>query len=119
MASDIDLEGNVNLVVAPVHRDETIAYLYIKVLDHRQRLLELDSDEKILPKHHYLEHYPHLMRCVGPCVGLWAMRFEAKHSILKQVAQHTRQKYSDISPFHREKKCVEYLVVGARVQCCM
>lgn len=85
----LDLKEIVELVVAPVHTDETIAHLDVKVSEHRQRLLELNPDGKILPKHHYLEHYPHLIRCYGPLVGLWALRFEAKHSFFKQVARHT------------------------------
>lgn len=44
---------------------------------------------KLLPKHHYLEHYPHLIRMFGPLVALWTMRFEAKHSFFKQVVRHT------------------------------
>lgn len=68
------------LAVAPVHTDETVAYLDVKVSEHRQRLLELTPDIRLLPKHHYLEHYAHLIRCFGPLVCLWTMRFEAKHS---------------------------------------
>jgi len=85
----LDLKEIVELAVAPCHTDETIAYLDIKVSEHRQRLLELNPEVKILPKHHYLEHYPHLIRCFGPLLGLWTMRFEAKHSFFKQVARHT------------------------------
>lgn len=40
----LDLKEIVELVVAPVHTDETIAYLDVKLSEHRQRLLELDAD---------------------------------------------------------------------------
>lgn len=85
----LDLKEIVVLVVAPVHTQETIAYLDIKVLEHRQRLRELIPGETLKPKHHYLEHYPHLIMCFGPLVGVWTIRFEAKHSFFKQVARHT------------------------------
>ena len=44
----------------------------------------------IIPKHHFLEHYPELIRAYGPLVSLWTMRFEAKHSFFKRVVRHTR-----------------------------
>ncbi|CAB1436729.1 unnamed protein product, partial [Pleuronectes platessa] len=37
----LDLKEIVELVVAPVHTHETIAYLDVKVSEHRHRLLEL------------------------------------------------------------------------------
>lgn len=85
----LDLKDIVELVVAPVHTDETIAYLEAKIYDHRQRYLEVFPHAKLLPKHHFLENYPQMIRCFGPLVALWTMRFEAKHSFFKQVARHT------------------------------
>ncbi len=60
----LDLKEIVQLAVAPAHTDETIAYLDIRVSEHRQRLLQLNPVVKLLPKHHYLEHYTHLIRCL-------------------------------------------------------
>ncbi|KAL4006537.1 all-trans-retinol 3,4-desaturase [Sarotherodon galilaeus] len=79
----------VELVVAHVHTDETIAYLEAKIYDHRQLYLDLFPHVNLLPKHHYLEHYPQMIKCFGPLISLWTMRFEAKHSFFKQVARHT------------------------------
>lgn len=84
----LDLKDIVELVVAPVHTDETVAYLEAKIYDQRQRYLDLFPHVKLLPKHHYLEHYPQMIRRFGPLVALWTMRFEAKHSFFKQVARH-------------------------------
>lgn len=85
----MDLKDIVELVVAPVHTDESISYLEIKIVDHRQRYVELFPDVRLLPKQHFLEHYPHLIRCFGPLVQLWTMRFESKHSFFKQIVKHT------------------------------
>ncbi|XP_035848765.1 uncharacterized protein LOC118493311 [Sander lucioperca] len=85
----IDLKDIVELIVAPVHTEETVAYLEARIYDHRQRYIELFPHIKLLPKHHYLEHYPQMIRCFGPLIALWTMRFEAKHSFFKQVARHT------------------------------
>ena len=85
----LDQKEIVELVVAPVHTHETIAYLDVKVSEHRHRLLELIPGVTLKSKHHYIEHYSHLIRCFGPLVGVWTIRFEAKHSFFKQVARHT------------------------------
>lgn len=85
----LDLKQIVELVVAPVHNDESIAYLESKISDHRQRYQEVFPNKRLLPKHHYIEHYPQLIRLFGPLVGLWTIRFEAKHSFFKKVIKHT------------------------------
>lgn len=85
----MDLKDIVELVVAPVHTDESISYLESKIVEHRQRYQELFPGVRLRPKHHYLEHYPQMIRCFGPLVALWTMRFEAKHSFFKQIVKHT------------------------------
>ncbi|TKS64894.1 hypothetical protein D9C73_027686 [Collichthys lucidus] len=89
MACCLDLKDIVELVVAPVHSDESIAYLECKISEHRQRHQELFPNIRLLPKHHYLEHYPALIRLFGPLIHKWTLRFEAKHSFFKQIARHT------------------------------
>ena len=79
----LDLKVIVELVVAPVHNNESIAYLECKISDHRQGYRELFPIKKLLPKHHYIEHYPQLIRLFGPIVGFWTIRFEAKQFFLK------------------------------------
>lgn len=84
----LDLKDITELVTAPVHSVESIAYLECKISEHRKRYQELFPDKRLLPKHHFLEHYPEMIKCFGPLVSLWTMRFEAKHSFFKQVARH-------------------------------
>lgn len=83
----MDLKDIVELVVAPTHTDESIAYLEGNISEHRQKYQALFPDVKLLPKHHYLEHYPQPIRMFGPLVGLRTMLFEA--SFFKQVVRHT------------------------------
>lgn len=52
------LKDIVELVVALVHTDESISYLESKIVEHRQRYQELFCCVRLLPKHHFLEHYP-------------------------------------------------------------
>lgn len=57
----LDLKEIVELAVAPVHNDETVAYLDVKVSEHRQRLLELIPNIKLFRKHHNV-HILNIMR---------------------------------------------------------
>ncbi|XP_042084783.1 uncharacterized protein LOC102293912 isoform X2 [Haplochromis burtoni] len=83
------LKDIAELVVSHVHTEESICYLDSKISEHRHRFLQVFPHEKLIPKHHYLEHYPQLIRAYGPLVLLWTMRFEAKHSFFKRVVRHT------------------------------
>lgn len=84
-----DLKDIVDLAVSPSHTKASIAYLAFKISEHRIRFQEVFPETKLLPKHHYLEHYPELIEIFGPLVALWTMRFEAKHSFFKRVVHHT------------------------------
>ena len=83
------LKDVVELVMAPVHTDETLGYMDSKISEHRYRLLNVFPDEKLKPKHHFLEHYPWLTTAFGPLVALWTMRFEAKHRFFKRIVRQT------------------------------
>lgn len=54
-----------------------IEYIYL-----RQKLF---PEEPMKPKHHYLLHYPYLIKIFRPIRQLWTLRFESKHQYFKQV----------------------------------
>lgn len=85
-----DLKDIVDLVVSTVQTEESIAYLSFKITEHKVRFKEVFPDTSLLPKHHFLQHYPHLICEFGHLVQLWTIRFEAKHSFFKRVVRHTR-----------------------------
>ena len=49
----------------------------------------LYENQKIIPKQHFLIHYPSIIRKFGPPKLYWTMRFEAKHSYFKRVEKAT------------------------------
>lgn len=83
----LTLKDIVELSVAPLHSPESVAYLDQKIYEHHHRLQELFPHLSLTPKHHFLEHYPALIKAFGPLVGLWTMRFEAKHRFFKRVVR--------------------------------
>lgn len=85
----MDLKDIVELAVSHKFTDDTIQYLTCKVTDHRQLLQEVFPNLRLRPKHHYIEHYPHLIKRFGPLVHLWTMRFEGKHKVFKKIVHDT------------------------------
>lgn len=83
----MELKDIVELAMSHTFTDDTIQYMACKISDHRQLLQEVFPNLRLRPKHHYIEHYPHLIKCFGPLVHLWTMRFEGKHKVFKAVAR--------------------------------
>lgn len=81
----MSLKDFIELVVAPVHNEESIACLDSKISEHRHRF----PNKVLIPKHHFLEHYPALIKSFGPVITFWTMRFDAKHSQFKRIVRHT------------------------------
>lgn len=81
----MDLKEIVEIVVSTTLSEEILCYLQSKIFDHRNLLIDTFPDFKLRPKHHFIEHYVHLIRCFGPLVDLWTMRFESKHNFFKKV----------------------------------
>ncbi len=86
----MDLKDIVELVVSQKVTEEAVWYLESKISCHRKLFKEVFPDANLRPKQHFLEHYPYLIRCFGPLVDLWTMRFEAKHSFFKKVVHETQ-----------------------------
>lgn len=74
-----DLKDIVEIVVSPVQMQESIAYLNFKIYEQKVRFMEVFPESNFMPKHHFLEHYPHIICEFGPLAALWTMRFESKH----------------------------------------
>ncbi|KAF7656394.1 hypothetical protein LDENG_00041990 [Lucifuga dentata] len=85
----MDLKDIVELAVCHDFTDDTIQYMACKISDHRQLLQEVFPSLRLRPKHHYIEHYPHLIKCFGPLLHLWTMRFEGKHKVFKKIVHDT------------------------------
>lgn len=81
----LELKDIVELVASSTFTDASLCYLDAKTSEHRRLLQSVFPDLQLKPKHHFLEHYPHLIRCFGPAVDFWTFRFEAKHSFFKEV----------------------------------
>lgn len=70
--------------------NESLCYLESKQSQHRELLLTAIPDCRLRPKHHYIEHYPHLTKVFGPLIDMWTMRFEGKHKFFKKFIHETQ-----------------------------
>jgi len=69
-----------------VSQIEILNNLIIEYMYLRQKLF---PEEPMKPKHHYLLHYPYLIKIFGPIRQLWTLRFESKHQYFKRVIKHS------------------------------
>lgn len=71
------------------------------IFEYLEMRVKLFPEVILRPKHHYLTHYPYLIKQFGPLIRFWTMRFESKHSYFKNVIRHTRN-FKNVS-----KTCTE------------
>lgn len=49
-----------------------------------------ESDADLICKHHFVTHYPNLIRKHGPLIHLWMMRFECMHKVFTDKIRQTQ-----------------------------
>lgn len=67
---------------------DQIAILKSLIAEYLEARQNLFPQQKLKPKHHYLQHYPHLIRIFGPLRHTWTLRFESKHGYFKKCVKH-------------------------------
>lgn len=75
-----------NIIFAPTVSTGLAVYLKQLIIDHHKLFKELYPGKNLIPKHHFMVHYPSMLVQFGPLSRLWCMRFEAKHNPLKRQA---------------------------------
>jgi hypothetical protein len=97
MIGDLVPEGNEHLelllillecmdfIFSPEVTVEESFFLKQLIKDHHSYFLHLYPNRHLKPKHHFMTHYPHQIRQLGPLINYWTMRFEAKHRFFKRL----------------------------------
>ncbi|XP_064469555.1 uncharacterized protein LOC135384274 [Ornithodoros turicata] len=76
----------VDIILADKVPVDSIMYLRVQIDAFLEKFTELFPNQKLIPKMHFLVHYPRFIRIYGPPRMYWSMRFEAKHSYFKNIA---------------------------------
>lgn len=72
---------SIKITEADLKRLEALIKSYLEGL--------LKFKDKLIPKEHFLTHYPNAIRKVGPLKHTWTMRFESKHKFFTETARLT------------------------------
>ena len=64
------LKDLVELVMSPTLTDESIGFLDSLTSEYRHRFTSVLPQANLIPKHHFVEHYPQLIKSFGPLVSL-------------------------------------------------
>lgn len=67
---------------------DTASYLRVLIEEHHSKFKALYSHKNIIPKMHYMVHYPRQILKFGPLICAWTMHHEAKLCVLKCAARH-------------------------------
>ena len=77
----------VDIIMCPEISTDLCAYLKVLILDHHAAFIKCYSEEKVIPKFHFLLHYPEQVQRIGPMIRSWNMRNEAKLNIFKRASR--------------------------------
>ncbi|XP_045074169.1 uncharacterized protein LOC123487075 isoform X2 [Coregonus clupeaformis] len=110
----------VNIVFSPVLTEGMTIYLKHLIIDHHQLFKQLFPAINLLPKHHFMIHYPRNIKNIGPVLHMWCMRYEAKHNFFKKqlksfknVTKTLAKKHQSCMAMYRESFSKERLTLGS------
>lgn len=66
-----------------------IAYFRTIIKDYIELRIKLFPNEKLRPKHHYITHYPYMIKTLGPARHYSTLMFERKHRYFKNIMRHS------------------------------
>ena len=81
-----------SICLSPVCTFDTVAYLRIVIEEYLSLFRTIYPDVRLLPKQHFLVHYPRQIEMYGPLVNSWTMRQESKLIFVKRVSYMSNYK---------------------------
>ena len=99
------------IVVAPYITRSATFFLKALIKDHHQLFLQV-FDGSLIPKHHFVVHYPQLIRLLGPLEQYSTIRKEAKHKPFKSWARacnNYKNVAKTVSRRHQEQQSYVFL----------
>lgn len=77
-------------ILASKISEDCITYLQVKVQEFLELFTTQYPNAALIPKLHFLLHYPKYIRKFGAPRRFWGMRFEAKHSYFKGISSKVK-----------------------------
>ncbi|PIK48988.1 hypothetical protein BSL78_14139 [Apostichopus japonicus] len=72
-----------DIIFSPKVTHGLIAQLSILIEEHHSKFREVFPARSLIPKHHFMVHYPTCLREVGPLIHVWCMSLE--HTVLQII----------------------------------
>ena len=104
----ITLTKIVDIIMSSFASADICAILKVLIEEHHRCFIALYTEAKVIPKFHFLLHYPEQILNVGPMVRTWNMRNEAKLNIFKQAARLGNFKNIAFSVANRHQRLLCY-----------
>ena len=95
------------MCVSPEISTDTVAYLEILIEEHHEQFSRLYQNQSIIPKMHFMVHFPQQIIKYGPLVHSWTMRHEAKLRVIKRAAKVSNFKnvFQTVTKRHQHLLC--------------
>jgi hypothetical protein len=77
-------------VTAPTISKDQVTLLRSEITEYFKLRALLFPGVNLLPKHHFLMHYPELILLFGPLSKFWTLRFESKHQYFINIMEHAK-----------------------------
>ena len=81
-----------DICTAPSVSPDIAAHLEVLIEEHHSLFSQLYGSNSIIPKMHFMVHYPSQILTFGPLIHSWTMRHEAKLRIIKRAARASNYK---------------------------
>ena len=108
----------INIIFSPSVTLGMTVLLKHLIMEHHELFKALYPHRNLIPKHHFMIHYPSCIRKIGPLIHMWSMRFEAKHRIFKNTLKNFKNITKSLAKKHQmsiachwetsHSKCIEY-----------
>lgn len=82
-----ELISIVHFIFSPVISADTIGILRELIAQHLHQFKEKFPNVNIIPKQHYLIHFPNMIRQLGPLIRHSCFGFESAHNYFKEIAR--------------------------------
>lgn len=76
----------IDIVLCPVLTENLVSSLRLLVKEHHELFVRLYGHKALIPKAHFMTHYPDQILALGPMVCAWTIRHEAKLNFFKQAS---------------------------------
>ena len=91
----------INIIFSPVITYGMTIFLKHLIIEHHNLFKEVYPHRRLIPKHHFMIHYPRAIRKIGPIIHVWTMRFEAKHRFFKNTIKNFKNLTKSLAKKHQ------------------